>query len=158
MRNRTIKLAAVIAVASLGCVYPHLSTNAGDETQRRSQTNRRGASAVKRTQRIDYSKFSHRSLQHSQQACNSCHKFPTANWNKVRKADQAFPDVTDYPEHSSCLGCHRPQFFNGARPAICTNCHTNPSPRDSSRHPFPNPGEVFDLSKKGQTATPEFGI
>jgi Class III cytochrome C family len=158
MRNRTIKLAVVIAAASLGCVYPQLSTSAGDQAQRRAQTNRRGTTAVKQTRRIDYSKFSHRVPQHGQQACDSCHKFPTGNWNKVRKADAAFPDVTDYPEHSSCLGCHRRQFFNGARPDICANCHTSPSPRDGSRHPFPNPKEIFDASKKGQMAIPDFGI
>lgn len=149
MRNRSIKLAAVIAVASLGCVYPHLSSSAGPEPQR---------SSVRQRPRADYSRFSHRVPEHRQQDCGSCHKFPTANWNKVRDKDEAFPDVADYPEHSSCLNCHRRQFFKGARPVICSNCHTNPSPRDSSRHPFPNPPEIFDLSKKGQSAVSSFGI
>jgi hypothetical protein len=76
----------------------------------------------------------------------------------VRKGDAAFQDVTDYPEHSSCIGCHRQQFFSGARPAICTNCHTNPSPNDGSRHPFPNPPEIFNASPKGQGAVKDFGI
>jgi len=158
MRNRTIKLAVVISVTSFACAYPLLSSSAGDEGQRRSEINRRNSTAVKQTERIDYSRFSHRVPQHSQQACNSCHKLPTANWNKVRKAESAFPDVTDYPEHSSCLRCHRLQFFNGAQPAICSNCHTNPSPRDSSRLPFPNPKEIFDLSKKGERAVSDFGV
>jgi hypothetical protein len=71
----------------------------------------------------------------------------------VRKGDDAFPDVTDYPQHASCLQCHRQQFFSGATPSICTGCHTEPSPRNSSRNPFPNPRETFDASKKGHAAT-----
>jgi len=91
-------------------------------------------------------------------ACDSCHKVPTANFDKVRTGAAAFPDVTDYPQHPSCIGCHRQQFFTGAQPVICTVCHTNPSPRDSSRHPFPNPPEIFNASKEGQSAISEFGI
>jgi hypothetical protein len=86
--------------------------------------------------------------------CSSCHKFPSANWKKVRPADKAFPDITDYPRHESCINCHRRQFFSGTRPAICTICHTNPGPRNSTRHPFPNPREIFDTSRKARTAPP----
>jgi len=95
-----------------------------------------------------YSEFPHNK---HKMDCASCHKFPSANWKTVRKTE-AFPDITEYPRHESCLNCHRPQFFKGAKPAICSICHTNPSPRDSSRHPFPNPREVFDQSPKGKTA------
>ncbi len=90
-------------------------------------------------------------------ACSSCHKFPSANWKTVRKTD-AFPDVTDYPRHESCLNCHRRQFFGSPKPMICSICHTNPSPRNSTRHPFPNPREIFDLSAKGKTAVSDFTI
>jgi hypothetical protein len=41
---------------------------------------------------------------------------------------------------------------------ICTICHTNPSPRDSSRHPFPNPIERLNASVEGETFVSEFGI
>src|SRR4051812_5556091 len=58
-----------------------------------------------------FTEFPHNARQHSKLACNSCHKFPTANWKRVRKDDEAFPDVTDYPKHESCLSCHRQQFF-----------------------------------------------
>jgi hypothetical protein len=34
----------------------------------------------------------------------------------------------------------------------------NPSPRDSRRHPFPNPRDLFDASKKGKTAESDFVI
>src|SRR5215213_7057859 len=73
-----------------------------------------------------YSEFPHSS---HKMKCDACHKFPSANWKTVRKTD-AFPDITEYPRHESCLSCHRQQFFKGAKPAICSICHTNPSPRD----------------------------
>ena len=107
--------------------------------------------------RRNYSQFTHQVPQHKQ-ACDSCHKFPSSNWKQVRKADDAFPDVTDYPQHTSCLQCHRQQFFSGAIPTICGGCHTQPSPNNSSRHPFPNPREVFDASKKGQAALTEYKV
>jgi hypothetical protein len=47
--------------------------------------------------------------------------------------------VADYPGHDSCIKCHRQQFFSGARPSICTICHTRVSPRDDARIAFPNP-------------------
>ena len=104
-----------------------------------------------------YSEFPHNVRAHNI-ACSSCHKFPSSNWNKVRPAKDAFPDVTEHPKHESCLNCHRQQFFNGARPAICTICHTAASPRGAPRHPFPNPREIFDLSAKGRNARSDFQI
>ena len=102
-----------------------------------------------------YTEFPHSEKAHRLE-CGTCHKFPTANWNKVRTGPAAFPDQTDYPKHDSCMKCHMQQFFKGARPAICSICHTNPSPRDSSRHPFPNPREIFDQSPKGKKAESDF--
>ncbi len=109
------------------------------QTQRRTATQRR----VPR-----YSQFPHN--KHSMN-CAACHKFPSANWKTVRKTD-AFPDITEYPRHESCLSCHRQQFFKGARPAICTICHTASTPKGAPRHPFANPREIFDQSAKGKTA------
>ncbi len=105
-----------------------------------------------------YTEFRHDIRQHSKLSCNSCHKFPSANWKRVRKADEAFPDITDYPRHESCLSCHRQQFFGSPKPNICSICHTNPSPKNSARHPFPNPREVFDLTAKGKRAVSDFDI
>ncbi len=96
-------------------------------------TRRRSASIV-HGPLSDYSRFSHATKKH-QQACNTCHKVPTDNWKKVRD----FPDVADYPGHDACIGCHRPQFFKGAKPAICTICHSKVSPRDDARFAFRNP-------------------
>jgi hypothetical protein len=106
----------------------------------------------------DYSKFSHRAAAHARLACSSCHKFPSANWKQARKGDDAFPDVTDYPQHSACISCHRQQFFSGSPPRICTICHSEPSPRNSARHAFPNPREIFDATPKGQGMLTQFAI
>lgn len=106
--------------------------------------------------RSKFTQFPHN--KHNKQACSTCHKFPSANWKRVRKPDEAFPDITEYPKHESCLSCHRQQFFGSAKPTICSICHTNPSPNNSSRHPFPNPREVFDLSPKGKQAVSDFDI
>ena len=99
--------------------------------KRRTPENRR---AITRLPAIDYSRFSHATKKH-QGACNSCHKVPTDNWKKV----QDFPDVADYPGHAACVGCHRPQFFKGAKPIICSICHSKVSPRDDVRFAFRNP-------------------
>jgi hypothetical protein len=82
---------------------------------------------------VDYTKFSHSTPKHKS-ACNTCHKPPTKNWTKA----SAFPDVADYPDHDACVSCHRAQFFRGARPPICANCHVKTSPRDEARYAFRN--------------------
>jgi hypothetical protein len=110
---------------------------------------------------IDYTRFSHSTHVAKQKlACNSCHKFPTKNWKDVRKGDAAFPDVAEYPEHASCLNCHRPQFFARERPApkICSNCHVKATPNDTSRYPFPSLGEAFFESAKAVNFVSEFRV
>ena len=148
-------------IASWAFAYPLLRStgaSAGIESQSGSQTKRRTqAGTTARTPTARYSKFSHSRPQH-QKDCNACHKFPSANWKQARKGDAAFPDVTEYPEHSSCVGCHRQQFFRGAQPVICSVCHAIVSPRGGPRHPFPNPRETFDASNRGRAAVSEFGI
>lgn len=100
------------------------------KAQRRRLPQPRPTAAV----RIDYFRFSHATKQH-QEACKTCHKAPTSNWQKAR----GFPDVADYPDHDACVRCHRPQFFKGAQPVICTDCHTKVSPRDELRFAFRHP-------------------
>jgi hypothetical protein len=90
---------------------------------------------------IDYSKFSHATQKH-QGACNTCHKVPTENWQKTR----AYPDISDYPGHSACVSCHRPQFFRTDRPQICSVCHSKVSPRDDVRFAFRNPKNLLEFS------------
>ncbi len=90
--------------------------------------------AAQRRAPIDYSKFSHATQKH-QAACDTCHKAPTKDWMKV----SSYPDVPDFPGHDACVSCHRPQFFKGAKPPICSVCHSKTSPRDDVRFAFRNP-------------------
>ncbi len=78
----------------------------------------------------------------------------------MRKGDAAFPDVADFPEHSSCLNCHRQQFFARERPApiICSNCHIAISPRDTARWLFPSLGDLTDPKLKRREFVSEFGV
>ena len=111
--------------------------------------------------KIDYAKFSHSTHVVTQKlACNSCHKVPSKNWNVMRKGDAAFQDVADFPEHSSCLNCHRAQFFARERPApvICSNCHIAVTPRDTARWLFPSLGDISDPKLKRREFVSEFGV
>lgn len=87
---------------------------------------------------VDYSKFLHSTKQH-QAECKTCHVVPSKNWSK-------FPDIVDYPTHAACVSCHRPQFFRGARPPICSVCHTKTSPRDEARYAFRNPASRLQFT------------
>jgi hypothetical protein len=121
-----------------------------------------GCVTVARSQRIDYSQFSHRSHVEGlkQEQCESCHRFPSKNWKEVRPGDDAFPDITEYPEHGDCLSCHRAQFFARERPAprICKNCHVSATPRDSARLPFPSLGAQFLATTKAKNFISDFVI
>ena len=111
--------------------------------------------------RIDYSRFLHSThVEKLKLVCDSCHKFPTKNWKEVRKADVAFADVAEFPEHSACLTCHREQFFARERPAplICSNCHVAVTPRDTTRYLFPSLGDVSDPTKKRRDFVSEFAL
>ena len=114
--------------------------------------------AVAKT-RVDYSRFSHGNEKHKLE-CQTCHKFPSQNWKAVRKESDAFPDIAEFPDHESCIGCHRRQFFARERPAprICSNCHAKASPRDTSRFPFPSLGEPFYASAKGKNFVSDFKV
>jgi hypothetical protein len=86
--------------------------------------------------------FFHSTAAHKKLDCASCHKIPTPNSVSVR----GFPDVADYPGHSSCVQCHRSDFFQGNNPAICTICHTSSSPRNGTRFPFPARGRSQEFT------------
>jgi Cytochrome c7 and related cytochrome c len=136
-------------------------TNRAAEAQKRSQARPSKVIQAPRKPRIDYAKFSHQTHVVAQKlVCSSCHKVPAKNWKEVRKGDAAFPDVSDFPEHASCLNCHRPQFFARERPApvICANCHVNNSPRDTSRFVFPSLGDVTDPKLKRRELVSEFTV
>lgn len=155
-RNNLTRLLIAVSFAALfmiGSLYRSSSpvvANGGEEPK---PTPKKAATPRK----VKYSEFPHNVKAHKVD-CATCHKFPSDNWNKVRTGDAAFADVTEYPKHDSCLKCHTQQFFKGAKPAICSICHTDPSPRNSARHPFPNPREIFDQSPKGKTAESDFVV
>lgn len=111
--------------------------------------------------RVDYANFSHRTHTVTQKlSCDSCHKLPTKNWKDVRSGDAGFPDVAEFPDHSSCLSCHRTQFFARERPAptICSNCHIAATPRDTTRWLFPSLGDIADEKFKRREAVSEFRV
>lgn len=85
--------------------------------------------------------FSHSSASHRRLDCGSCHRNPTPNWPRAR----GYPDVADYPGHSSCIDCHRQDFFRGNRPAICTICHVTAGPRGKARFEFPVSGRTQEF-------------
>ncbi len=158
MKHRTATLPILILLASVVFICLGLPSSVAVaspefEPSRSGQRRRRPA---QRRPRVDYSQFNHRTKEH-QRSCDSCHKIPTPNWRRVRTGDEAFPDVADYPDHPSCVNCHRNEFFRGASPAICTICHTSVSPRNDTRHPFQNPEEGFaKATKKPKTAGSQF--
>jgi hypothetical protein len=160
-RYRTIALIICCTLAAAGFACPRLiSSAASHEPQRRASTQRRRPPNVSHT-RVDYTRFTHRTHTEQQKlACDACHKFPSANWKDVRKGDEAFPDITEYPAHESCLNCHRQQFFARERPApaICAVCHVANSPRNTTRFPFPSLGTTFLNSPRGQDFASDFAV
>ncbi|HEX8474362.1 MAG TPA: hypothetical protein VF666_10045 [Pyrinomonadaceae bacterium] len=142
MRRRIITL-VIFAVAALAMfVCTRLSLNAEGaalSSLQRTARQRRVAPARSSSRATrNYGRFLHESNAHKKLSCNDCHKTPTSNWRTA----SGFPDVADYPAHDACINCHRQQFFKGARPVICTICHTRVSPRDESRFAFRHPSRA----------------
>jgi cytochrome c7-like protein len=155
----------LILMGALTTLTPRLrsiAANPANEAERQSRRPQETSNPpVPQKLRIDYTHFSHQTHVMSYKlACDSCHKFPTKNWKEVRKGDAAFADVADFPEHSSCLNCHRQQFFVRERPApaICSNCHVNVTPRDTTRFLFPSLGDVLNSSKQKRDVATEFAV
>ncbi|MDT7603424.1 MAG: hypothetical protein QOF61_1421 [Acidobacteriota bacterium] len=121
--------AIVVALFVIACAALAMSQS---RATTKSQPRRGGATTTAR----DYSKFSHSSVSHATRDCAACHFI----------ASFAKPDITDFPDHPSCVECHRQQFFRGARPLVCSNCHTSVSPRSDARFKFPKPGESSEFA------------
>lgn len=153
----TITIILFLCIAAFGFFYPLAISKTFSSVIEPTPTPKPKAKTPPQTKKAKYTEFPHDVKAHKID-CNSCHKFPSANWKSVRKETEAFPDVTDYPKHESCLNCHRQQFFGSAKPMICSICHSNPGPRNSVRHAFPNPREIFDLSPKGKQAVSDFAV
>jgi len=166
MRDHATSLKTLTRIAfcclSLSLLLSSFEPPRAGAQRRRAPSQRPGAqrpaprAAAAAPARMD---FSHRRREH-QLACDKCHKFPSENWKEVRKGDAAFPDVTQQPEHESCLGCHRQQFFARERPAprICSVCHVAATPRNLARLPFPNPPEFFDQTPHAREFVSDFRI
>ena len=149
---------ALLAAIILSIVIANPPAQAAPQ-KRNSQ--RRRAPKTPPQPKVDYTKFSHTThLVNQKLACSSCHKVPSKNWNVMRKGDAAFQDVSDFPEHSSCLNCHKEQFFARERPApsICSNCHIAVTPKDNARWLFPSLGDLTDLKLKRREFVSEFGV
>jgi len=134
MKRHLVILLTFALAALVFLVYPQQFSDNGAVIGQKRAPRRAAGPPAARPAAIDYSKFSHATKKH-QEACNTCHKVPTSNWRKVGD----YPDVADYPDHDSCLSCHRRQFFKGPKPAICSVCHSKVSPRDEVRFAFRNP-------------------
>jgi len=162
--NRRIRQGlAVFFIVGLVVVFPFLISTASSVVEPQRSTARKPAQRRRAPQppRVNYAQFSHTTHVEKQKlACDSCHKFPTKNWKELRKGDAAFADVGEFPEHDSCLSCHRQQFFARERPApvICSNCHIAVSPRDQARWLFPSLGDLTDPKLKRRNAPSEFGV
>ena len=167
IRERAKKRSVILSITFLlmgfvTSIAPRLqSIAAGSNEAQRSQEGRSQNRTNRRGPRVDYSRFSHHTHVTQQElACDSCHKFPTKNWKDTRKGDAAFPDVAEFPEHAACLNCHRPQFFARERPApaICSNCHVNVTPRDTTRFLFPSLGDIATAGVQTRDFVSEFQV
>lgn len=139
-RRRLAALVVFFVFALAAFVSPRtssLATSGEPQQQKRRRTPQRSGRTRTTTQPTrsrgtNYSRFAH-DLNHvkydpnHRANCSDCHTL----------ASPLQYDIKDYPDHPSCVNCHRQQFFTGARPAICTVCHKASSPRDSSRFDFP---------------------
>ncbi len=161
MRHRQTQIIVLaIAVFAALAFYPIVTSAWSDPgAQRSRRTQKRPQKKAPPPSRPDFSVFSHLNPNH-QMACDSCHKFPSPNWKDVRAAADAFEDITEYPQHSACLDCHRTQFFAKERPAprICSVCHVAVTPRSTVRNPFPNPVERFRTSPRAVNFTSDFRV
>ncbi|HEX8458794.1 MAG TPA: cytochrome c3 family protein [Pyrinomonadaceae bacterium] len=149
---RFITLVIVVSITAMISAYTRVASKetgaeetsaattaqtSGARTGQRRRTQRRppAVAGTARAPRVDYSKYSHATKGHFED-CNSCHQIPS-----FQK-----PDVVDYPDHPSCVNCHRQQFFRGARPVICSNCHTVTGPRNEARFSFPKKNQTSQFS------------
>jgi hypothetical protein len=151
----------VTVLATMALSFVAVNPAAQGAVQNRQPQRRRAQIRTPSKLKLDYSNFSHTTHVVNQKlACNSCHKVPSQNWKVVRTGDASFQDVTDFPEHSSCLNCHRAQFFARERPApvICSNCHIAVTPRDTTRWLFPSLGDLSDPKLRRREVASEFGV
>ena len=135
-RARTAAQIVVVAAACFVYVAPRARSASPPAPGAAQAGARQPKRDARRANARDYSRFSHASEGHLRRDCASCHRI--ASFER--------PDVTDFPDHPSCVECHRRQFFTGARPSICSNCHTVVAPRGGARFAFPRPGGAGEFA------------
>jgi hypothetical protein len=125
------------AAASILVFYTPAARTAATLQQRKGIARAPNANdSRRRTPPRDRSRFSHSTAAHLKRDCASCH----------RVASLEKPDISDFPDHPSCVECHRREFFRGARPPICADCHVTVSPRAATRLAFPNPSAPAEFA------------
>ena len=143
---------AVAAVFVAGRAAESSASSAAAEPaamQRPRQRRPQRRPAQPRRPATDYSAFNHDREEHRRQ-CSTCHAIPLIEGTGAAPfpaAQAAKLEVTDFPDHPSCVECHRQQFFRGARPVICSSCHTVTGPRSEARFPFPKTAEPPDFDE-----------
>ena len=142
-RLRATALAIFASLATIFFLYPTVSSIAVEpllSQQRRRPRPRPATPDQTQPRGRNYSRFQH--VDHrppvAKLDCDSCHAIPSAAAPDTIVAATK-PKADGYPYHDSCVRCHRPQFFKGATPPICTVCHTRATPRVTARdmHKFP---------------------
>jgi hypothetical protein len=149
-----------LLLSTFSCISKAAERNSLLASQRRSQV-RPWKDPAPPKPKINYAQFSHQTHVVTQKLeCTACHKVPSKNWKEVRKGGAAFADVTDFPEHATCLNCHRTQFFARERPApaICSNCHIAVTPRDTALWLFPSLGDLTDPKLRRRELISEFAV
>lgn len=148
-KYRLLAALAFFAVVLTLLVSPHFVSNVTEASQtRRRATPQKppsGRSVVRAQNKrgTDYSVFLHdqnhvtyKDAAKKISNCTDCHI--------AGDAKTAY-NIVDYPDHDACIVCHRQQFYRGARPLICSNCHTQVSPRSGGRFDFPRPMLSADI-------------
>jgi hypothetical protein len=135
---RALALAFFAVISTIIFLSPSIGTAANSSTSKQQRPTRPASRTQAQRQQAtrDYSRFLHSSTTHARRDCDSCHRI--VSFEK--------PDIADFPDHPSCIECHRQQFFRGSRPAICSGCHVNVSPRNGARFLFPKPSAPAEFA------------
>lgn len=152
--RRKVRAAAVFAFVALAALLyagARFSSNTAEAQQRRRT---RAASEQPSGRKLNLGVFPH-DADHVHYGtkpnadqiadCKTCHTIE----KQINGKPNANMDVTDFPDHDSCLRCHehRVHFYKGARPQICTICHTQVSPRNGARFDFPRRNKTYDYTQ-----------
>ncbi len=122
---------------------PTIESSTTEPQQRRRQVQRPNARRRQTARRAvrPYNEYRHDIPAHINN-CANCHTTNSLRNVAARDLINRLA-VNEFPDHDACISCHRTQFFTGARPQICTVCHTVVSPRSGARFEFPKSNGEF---------------